>query len=246
MALGAKVAQAYDAIAADYDRLLSSESGMRRVLWNRYIRHFQPGDLVMDLGCGTGIDTLFLARRSVRVIAVDASPGMLAELRAKACREALDDRIEIAQRDLAEPFPWPSGQVDGIVSGFAGLNTVGDLGAVAEEAARLLRPGGVLVAHLLGRAGAAHAPRQGDQTIVVCGEPLHHDLLPARETYNRFFARHFRLRHAFGIGLGGSRRFRRLPAPLAALAWSLEARLGAMPRFLDAGRFFVLELEKPT
>jgi SAM-dependent methyltransferase len=242
---GRRVARAYDVIAVDYDRILESELGMRRVLWGRYGRLFRPGDLVMDLGCGTGIDALFLARRGVRVIAVDASPGMLAELRAKARRAGLDDRIEVEERDLADPSPRPAGRLDGIISAFAGLNTAGDLAALATEAGRLLRPGGRLVAHMLGPAGTDAPPSRGERTIVVCGEPLRHCLLSARQTYARFFAPHFHLRRAFGIGFLGAGRLRGMPAPLATLVRRLEARVGAIPPFIDRGRFFVLELEKP-
>jgi SAM-dependent methyltransferase len=243
---GRRIARAYDSIAAAYDRILESELGMRRVLWGRYRRLFRPGDLVMDLGCGTGIDTLFLAERGVRVIAVDASPGMLAHLRAKARRAGLDDSIEVEERDLAEPWSRPPGQVDGIVSAFAGLNTAGDLTSVAAEAGRLLRPGGLMVAHMLGPAGAEAPPTSGEQTIVVCGEPLRHCLVPARETYTRFFAPHFRLRRAFGIGFLGAGRLRGMPALLATMIRRVEARVGAIPPFINQGRFFVLELEKPA
>ncbi len=56
---------------------------MRNLLWERYARLFRPGDAVLDVGCGTGIDALFLARSAVRVVGIDASPSMIAQARAR-------------------------------------------------------------------------------------------------------------------------------------------------------------------
>jgi ubiquinone/menaquinone biosynthesis C-methylase UbiE len=240
------VARAYDAASTDYEDRLAADVGMRRFLWRRYARLFRPGAVVMDLGCGTGIDTIFLAGRGVQMIAVDASPGMLDRLRAKARRERLDDRIEVVECDIGDLGDSPSQVADGIISAFASLNTVGDLRAFADEASRMLRSRGQLVVHMLGPAGAGPPPPEGERTIVVCGEPLRHRLLPARETYTRFFAHRFRLRRAYGLGYRWLDRLGRLPAPLSTLLRSLEARAGSSRRWMDRGRFFVLEMERAT
>ena len=44
---------------------------------------FGPGDLVIEIGCGTGIEATHLARRGVSVVATDAAPGMIAAISAK-------------------------------------------------------------------------------------------------------------------------------------------------------------------
>ena len=56
---------------------------MRTILWERYSRLFQPGHVVLDVGCGTGIDALFLDRAGVRVVGIDASSSMIAQARAR-------------------------------------------------------------------------------------------------------------------------------------------------------------------
>src|SRR6266571_718963 len=44
---------------------------------------FHPGDRVIEIGCGTGIEATHLARRGITVVATDAAPGMIATISAK-------------------------------------------------------------------------------------------------------------------------------------------------------------------
>jgi ubiquinone/menaquinone biosynthesis C-methylase UbiE len=57
------VTAAYDAIAAGYDEQVRGDDWMRRKLHASFVRAFRPGERVLDVGCGTGIDALFLARQ---------------------------------------------------------------------------------------------------------------------------------------------------------------------------------------
>jgi ubiquinone/menaquinone biosynthesis C-methylase UbiE len=250
----ASIATAYDAIAPQYDRLLTGDGWMRAVLWRHYARAFTPGQHVLDLGCGTGLDSLFLARNGVRVTAIDASPGMLAELRAKSDRERLAGLIDIRVQDLAQLGTFPSRCAEGMISGFAALNTLAEPARFAAEARRVLRPGGRLVAHLLAPPGVWDRLRspggsralweRGERIIHVCGQPIRHLQVPARELYRRFFVADFQLRRAYALGfLLPYRLMNRLPGGMAQWLGRWEARLGTRPPFLDWGRFFVLELE---
>src|SRR5262249_35745751 len=59
------------------------------------VRHarLQPGDVVLDVGCGAGIDTLLAARRVTptgRVLALDMTPAMVARTRASASAAGFD------------------------------------------------------------------------------------------------------------------------------------------------------------
>ncbi|HVT59850.1 MAG TPA: class I SAM-dependent methyltransferase [Thermoanaerobaculia bacterium] len=258
---GLEVGAAYDGVAAGYDSLVVEDAWMREVLWAHYARAFAAAHRVLDVGCGTGLDTLFLAARGIQVTGIDASAAMIERLREKARRSGLEARVEALVEDAARLSAWPAGGFDGIVSGFAGLNTV-DLGRFAADASRLVRPGGRLVLHLLApegvwarlrrlvrgdwRGGAtAHEPRSRERTVTIGGRPIRHALLPAAETYRRCFAAHFSLLDAYGQGFLWPRRSgRRLPLRLRRALGRLEARLGRHRPFLDWGRFFVLDLER--
>jgi ubiquinone/menaquinone biosynthesis C-methylase UbiE len=252
-----QVAAAYDALAGDYDRLVAEDLWMRRLLWRRYLDLFQPGARVLDAACGTGLDTLFLARQGRAMTGIDASPGMIAQLREKAAREGL--RIEARVGDAADLSAWPDASFDGILSAFAGLNTV-DLDAFAAGAARLLRPGGRLIVHLLAPAGlwkrlrllARLHPREAlhgrrERAVPIGGRTVRHALPSPRETYERWFAPRFRLRRAYALGfLWPQSANALLSERLRDLLGRVEPRLGALPGLRGAGRFFVLEMEALT
>lgn len=106
----------------------------------------QPGDRVLDVGCGAGLD-VFVAARLVgptgRAIGVDISADMLAFARRVPVVDGIAD-VEFLEADAAW-LPFGDGTFDLVVSNGA-LNLVPDKDAVFREIARVLRPGGVLAA----------------------------------------------------------------------------------------------------
>jgi ubiquinone/menaquinone biosynthesis C-methylase UbiE len=250
-----RIGAAYDTVAADYDRQLEPAGWIRRMLWRHFDRLFKPGDKVLDVGCGTGLDAIHLARRQVRVTAIDASPQMLARFRAKLAGESTPADVDIRLGRIDEIASELIGPFDGIISSFAALNTV-DLSAFAPQAARLLRPGGRLICHLLstrygrstlgrffGRAPSGSAAEV--KTIDVGTESLSHVTLEPDELYRRFFAETFERRRCYALGLLVSGRMdSRLPKPLLDFVGRVEAVIGGAPPLVSRGRFFVLDLER--
>src|SRR5512136_2978675 len=255
-----QIAEAYDAIAGDYDALIRDDEWIRREVWAHYAQVFQQGQLVLDVSCGTGIDSVFLARRGIRVVASDISPGMLRQVQAKVRREPLAGQVVTCVSDSAELAGFRPGVFDGIVSAFAGLSTLPDLSPFAAAAARLLRPGGRMLLHLLGRFSlwewlghlahrrwpeAVRLRHNAERSYPIGGQPLRHYLHFPGEAYRRYFAHDFALQRTYSLGaLRPPTGVRLIPPPAAAgLAW-LEARLRARRPVLNWGRFFVLDLER--
>lgn len=253
-----EIACAYDAIAADYDRQVEGDRWMREILWQHYLRRFGPGDRVLDVSCGTGLDSLFLAQRGLLVTGIDVSPGMIAQLLAKASRLGLRDHLEARVMDFAGLGSWPARGYDGIISAFAGLNTTSDLSSFSRHAARLLRPEGRMVLHLLNRFSLwewlglmrdrrwAEAGRLGAvrcRRFIVGGRALHHHLFYPREAYERFFSPEFLLKESYSLGtLRPPHTVRRGPGRAARVLGALERPLARRSPFLNWGRFFVLDL----
>jgi len=95
------------------------------------------GLAVLDLGCGTGRHSLWMAAAGALVTAVDFSRGMLREARRKPGAE----RVRFLPCDLRQPLPFADGAFHLVVSGLV-LEHVPDLDVFFGEARRVLRPGG--------------------------------------------------------------------------------------------------------
>ena len=97
-------------------------------------------DSIVEIGCGTGKNTAFLAGFAARsVLALDFSEGMIARARAKVTA----DNVTFAVADITQPWPCAGASADLVVCNLV-LEHVRDLGPVFAEAARVLGPGGRL------------------------------------------------------------------------------------------------------
>jgi SAM-dependent methyltransferase len=103
------------------------------------IRH---GDVVLDIGSGSGTDALIAAKvtgAAGRVIALDLTEAMREKLRANAARVGARN-LEVLEGN-AEEIPLPDASVD-VVTSNGVLNLVPDKARAIAELARVLRPGG--------------------------------------------------------------------------------------------------------
>jgi SAM-dependent methyltransferase len=107
--------------------------------------HLLPDDLAgqdaIELGCGTGYVSAWLARRGAKPVGIDNSPRQLATARAFQQEFGLDFPLLLGN---AEEVPLPSGSFDLAISEY-GASIWADPYRWIPEAARLLRPGGRLV-----------------------------------------------------------------------------------------------------
>jgi SAM-dependent methyltransferase len=104
----------------------------------------EPGETVLDLGCGAGIDSILAAHRtgpSGRVIALDFLPEML-DRTAEAAAEAGLRNIESLEGEM-ETIPLPDASVDHVISNGV-INLAPRKRRVLAECARVLVDGGKL------------------------------------------------------------------------------------------------------
>jgi 2-polyprenyl-3-methyl-5-hydroxy-6-metoxy-1,4-benzoquinol methylase len=101
----------------------------------------QPGQRVVDVGCGPGIYHPLLADRGVNIVAVDASYGMVSEVKTQA---QTDDLPVVAAQARAEQLPLADGCCERAMANHM-LYHVPDQLAALRELRRILKPGGRVV-----------------------------------------------------------------------------------------------------
>jgi arsenite methyltransferase len=106
--------------------------------------HLRPGETVVDLGCGGGLDVLLAAGKvgpTGKAIGIDMTPQML-ELARKNAEKAGATNAEFYHATI-DKMPLPDGSVDCVISNCV-INLAPDKKAVFREIARVLKPGGRL------------------------------------------------------------------------------------------------------
>jgi arsenite methyltransferase len=104
----------------------------------------RAGEVVVDLGCGGGLDVLLAAKKvgpTGRVIGIDMTPQML-ELARRNAEKAGAANAEFYHATI-DRLPLPAGSVDCVISNCV-INLAPDKAAVFREVARVLKPGGRL------------------------------------------------------------------------------------------------------
>jgi SAM-dependent methyltransferase len=148
-------ADAFDHVGARYDTEFTNTElsrWFRQRVWERLGVIFKPGERVLELGCGTGEDAVFLAKRGVSVLASDGSPAMLEATARKAEAEGVAERIETRRLDFTEAAGWdlPAGAFDGAYSNYGALNCIGDWTAVGAQLTQALKPGATVGLGVMG------------------------------------------------------------------------------------------------
>jgi ubiquinone/menaquinone biosynthesis C-methylase UbiE len=138
---------AKDELAEIPDEAVSNSLGCGNPLAFSQVR---PGDVVLDLGCGAGIDVALAAGKvgpTGRVIGVDMTDEMIAKARAVLAQAGLT-HADI-RKGIIEELPVETASVDWVISNCV-INLSPEKPRVFAEIARVLKPGGrVMVSDIL-------------------------------------------------------------------------------------------------
>jgi ubiquinone/menaquinone biosynthesis C-methylase UbiE len=133
----------FDWLTPFYDPLL--RWGMREETFKRQLIHqanIQPGQRVLDLGCGTGTLTILIKQSipKAEVVGLDGDPMVLEIARSKAAKAGVDLTLDYG---MAYRLPYPDGSFNRVLSSLVFHHlTREDKRRTIGEAYRVLRPGG--------------------------------------------------------------------------------------------------------
>jgi SAM-dependent methyltransferase len=210
----------FDAVADDYDELFTESRigrAQRASVWSELKKAFAPGDRVLEIGCGTGVDACFLGGYGVKVVACDSSPRMLA-VATRRVRETGNAELVLPHLlgaeeiiELREERPF-----DGAFSNFGALNCVKDLRRLASDLSQVLHPGASVLFCLMGpcclweviwylahgnpRKAFRRFHREGVDARLA-DEAMVRVFYPSVRSVTRTFAPEFRLTSVKGIGI---------------------------------------------
>jgi malonyl-CoA O-methyltransferase len=163
-----EIAAAYDRWAETYD----VDPNRTRERAAEVLRDRGPavaGRGVIEIGCGTGLNTQWLAEAAADVLALDFSEGMLRQARARV----RSPRVRFVPHDVRAEWPAAGASADVVVAMLV-LEHVERLEPVFAEAARALRPGGELflcelhpTRQMLGRQAEFTRPETGERELVA-------------------------------------------------------------------------------
>ncbi len=147
---------AFDTVAAEYD-LREAANPVMQLMRKQSLEilegTFPQGASLLDVGCGTGTEAIWLTQRGRTVLGVDPSPQMLDVLstRAEAVNLQIPTRLLSAGDLITLADEGGEDSFDGAYSSFGPLNVEPELGPSLAGLSRLVRPGGRIVLSVMNR-----------------------------------------------------------------------------------------------
>ena len=129
--------QAYDRWSGDYDTVINKTRDLEAVAFRAALSENSYSN-ALEIGCGTGKNTVWLMEHSENVTAVDFSPEMLARAKAKIESE----HVRFALMDVRHEWPFPKENFD-LISVSLMLEHIENIGFVFQQAHKVLKTNGV-------------------------------------------------------------------------------------------------------
>lgn len=128
---------AFDAIDAANPLIGRMRGLVRAAAW----RHMRPGQSLLELNAGTGLDSFYFAEQGLHVLATDGAAGMVKQMQAKQ-QVHPSGSVEVMACSFLELERLGDRRFHHVFSNFGGLNCTPHLQQVLQGMDRLLHPGG--------------------------------------------------------------------------------------------------------
>jgi len=150
--------KSWDACGAAFDRYTTTDDSFSDHIERPALAALMgdiTGARALDLGCGSGTHSTWLAERGAQVVGVDLSSTMLALARERAHERGI--QLELCLADISRALPFANATFDLALTATA-LHYVADLATTMREIARILKPGASLIASVLHPMSTARFP----------------------------------------------------------------------------------------
>jgi ubiquinone/menaquinone biosynthesis C-methylase UbiE len=116
-------------------------SDMRQQIYDHVWQYLRPGDNILELNAGTGIDAFYFSSKGCSVLATDLSDGMIHQIKQKINSHPENKFISCQQLSYDQINLLTEKKFDYVFSNFGGLNCIDDLGKVTRHLPSVLKPG---------------------------------------------------------------------------------------------------------
>lgn len=124
----------------------------------------EPGETILDAGCGPGVHSIRAARAGVRVCAIDISEEMLKHAQQRVNDAGVSDKVEFHQKDLTN-LDFPDAHFDNVFS-WGVIIHIPDAEKALDELARIIKPGGKLALYLTNKTALDHSLESAIRFII--------------------------------------------------------------------------------
>jgi ubiquinone/menaquinone biosynthesis C-methylase UbiE len=139
------VSKAFSTQSSSFDKIDKENDiigWMRGRVRDEVLKYIPAKAKMLELNCGTGIDSVFFAQKGMEVLATDNAEGMLNELNKKIQAIGLQHTLQTQRCSFNTLELLGDKKFDYIFSNFGGLNCTEDLAKVLRDTDSLLKPGG--------------------------------------------------------------------------------------------------------
>jgi ubiquinone/menaquinone biosynthesis C-methylase UbiE len=142
-----KISVAFSKQSSSFDEADSSNvilQWMRSRIREHVLTLWKPGERILELNAGTGLDAVFFAKKRIYIHATDNASGMLNIIEEKIKTKNLGNKISTQRCSFLELENIKEEKFDHIFSNFGGLNCTDKLSNVIDSFSSLLKPGGTI------------------------------------------------------------------------------------------------------